>query len=60
MKTTNTIYLLKNAISDYIWYEVPLEDFDTAEDLKDALMETLEAVVETIIDEEIEFEEEEE
>lgn len=60
MKKSNATYLLMNAISDYIWYEVPLEDFDNAEDLKDALMETLEAMVDHIVDEEIEFEEEEE
>ena len=55
-----TAQALMDTLVDYIYYEVPTGDFETAEDLKDALMETLEAMVDTIVDEEFDFEEYEE
>ncbi|MBR6817882.1 MAG: hypothetical protein IKM86_04700 [Acidaminococcaceae bacterium] len=55
-----TAQALMDTLVDYIYYEVPTSDFETAEDLKDALMETLEAMVDTIVDEEFDFEEYEE
>lgn len=56
MKKVNEAALMDTLI-DYIYSEVPTGDFETAKDLKDALMETLEAMVDTIVDEEFVFEE---
>ena len=49
--------MLKETLSDYIFSEVPTSDFETADDLKAALMETLEAMVNMVVDEEFEFDE---
>lgn len=51
---------LMETLTDYIYSEVPTGDFKTAEDLKAALLETLEAMVNKVVDEEFEFEEEDE
>lgn len=59
MKKVNASALMDTLV-DYIYSEVPTNDFETAEDLKDALMEMLEAMVDTIVDEEFDFEEYEE
>lgn len=52
-----TAQMLKETLSDYIFSEVPTGDFETADDLKAALMETLEAMVNVVVDEEFEFDE---
>ena len=52
-----TAQMLKETLSDYIFSEVPTGDFETADDLKAALMETLEAMVNMVVDEEFEFDE---
>lgn len=52
-----TAQMLKETLSDYIFSEVPTSDFETADDLKAALMETLEAMVNVVVDEEFEFDE---
>lgn len=59
MKKVTAINLMET-LTDYIYSEVPTGDFETADDLKAALMETLEAMVNKVVDEEFEFEEEEE
>ena len=56
MKKVNASALMDTLV-DYIYSEVPISDFETAEDLKDALMETLEVMVDMIVDEEFDFEE---
>jgi len=59
MKKVNASALMDTLV-DYIYSEVPTSDFESAEDLKDALMDMLEAMVNTIVDEEFDFEEYEE
>lgn len=59
MKKVTANELMKT-LSDYIYSEVPLDDFDTADELKESLMEMLEAMVNKVVDEEFDFEEEDE
>lgn len=59
MKKVNAAALMET-LTNYIYSEVPTGDFDSAEDLKDAIMETLAAMVDKVVDDEFEFEEEEE
>lgn len=59
MKKVTANELMKT-LSDYIYSEVPLNDFDTADELKESLMEMLEAMVNKVVDEEFDFEEEDE
>lgn len=49
---------LMETLTDYIYSEVPTSDFESADDLKAALMETLEAMVNKVVDEEFDFEDE--
>lgn len=58
MKKVTANELMKT-LSDYIYSEVPLNDFDTADELKESLMEMLEAMVDKVVEENFEFEEEE-
>ena len=51
---------LMNTITDYVYSEVPTGDFETAEDLKDALMETLGAMVDMMINNEFDFDQDDE
>lgn len=55
-----TAQMLKETLSDYIFSEVPTGDFESADDLKAALMDTLEAMVNMVVDEEFDFEDEDE
>ena len=55
-----TVFDLMKTLTDYVYSEVPVSDFETAEDLKGALMETLGAITDMVIHDNFQFEEEDE
>lgn len=55
-----TVFDLMNTLTDYVYSEVPVSDFESAEDLKTALMETLGAITDMVIHDNFQFEEEDE
>jgi len=59
MKKT-TVFDLMNTLTDYVYSEVPTGDFESAEDLKAALMETLGAITDMVIHDNFQFGEEDE
>lgn len=59
MKKVTALNLMET-LTDYVYSEVPTGDFETAEDLKASLMETLDAMVVMLIYNEFDFEVEEE
>lgn len=52
---TNTLKIIE-ALTNYIYDDVPLEDFETADELKDSLMEMLYAMVDAVVDDNFDFE----
>lgn len=55
-----TVFDLMNTLTDYVYSEVPVSDFESAEELKAALMETLGAITDMMIHDNFQFGEDEE
>lgn len=55
-----TVFDLMNTLTDYVYSEVPVSDFESAEELKAALMETLGAITDMVIHDNFQFGEEDE
>ncbi len=55
-----TVFDLMNTLTDYVYSEVPVSDFENAADLKAALMETMSAITDMMIHDNFQFGEEDE
>lgn len=55
-----TVFDLMNTLTDYVYSEVPVSDFESAEELKASLMETFSAITDMVIHDNFQFGEDDE